>query len=201
MAVIITKAKKALLESVVAKLQADLGNNSPLKYLQNRYIEIGVDERVAPASADKSISVYLSTLSVESQGPSRREEYLLSVAFTSRKKAIPSDMRGTALLTDSFENRIISIEEVVEAIIESLDGKLDVITNANERLAPDSANYVTMPLYLTPNTELKPEEVGADHFYTQPSQRGRDRQVENLEGYKVEIPFSGATRYVNTLGE
>lgn len=197
MSIVITKAKRALLESVVNKLQDSLGEFSSLKYLQNRYIEIGVDQRVAPASADKSISVYLSTLSVESQGPSRREEYLISVAFTARKKAIPSDMRGTALLTDVFNNRIISIEEVVEAIIESLDGKIDVINNANSDIT--GAKYLTIPLYLTPNTELKPEEVGTDHFYTQPSQKGKDRQVETLEGYKIEIPFSGATRIINTL--
>lgn len=198
MSVTVTKAPKALLDAVIAKLKSSIGEFSPLRYLQDRYIQIGVDERVPPAAADKSISVYLSTLSRESMGPTRREEYLLSVAFTSRKKAVPSDMRGPALLTDSFAERIISIQEVVEGIIEAIDGKIDIITAANTKISSSHDKFVTMPLFLTPNSELKPQEVGPEHFYTQPSNKGVGRSVETLEGYLVEIPFQGATRYIYT---
>lgn len=197
MTVTITKAPQALLIAVVNKLRASLGSYSDLKYLQSRYIDIGVDERVAPAAADKSISVYIQTLGRESLGPTRREDYQLSIAFTSRKQAVPSDMRGSNLLTDTFDSKAVSIQEVQEGIIEAIDGQLDIITAANAEITYGSG-FATIPMYLTPNTELKPQEVGPEHFYTQPSSK-RSRSVETLEGYLVEIPFIGATRFINTL--
>jgi hypothetical protein len=198
MSITITKAKTALLQGVVESLQESIGDSSELRYLQSRSIQITVDERASPSTARTFIGVYLSNVGRETLGPTRKEIYQIIVALTMRKVGIPADMRGVDLYTDTYQNRAISMTEIMEAIIETIDGKYDVIEKINSYIKTDG-EFAGQPMFLQPNADLTPREVGPEHFRIQPSEKGVKRSVETFEAYLIQIPFSNAVRFVNTL--